>query len=129
MSSQSSLAKAASPSKIDRRMSTRHPCAGTAVKAVIVLGDEPCVTVVQDLSLGGVGVFLNAIVAPGEWIKVELRCSPTGAWIWRQLRAVHVSPARSGKWLLGGEFDQPLELSELRRLLVKLEPAHLARRA
>ena len=129
MISQPSPAEAMSLSKAERRMSTRHSCSGTAVKAVIVLGGEPCVTVMQDLSLGGIGVLLNAIVAPGECLNVELRSAPTGAWIWRQVRAVHVSPARSGKWLLGAEFDQPLEMSELRRLLVKPEMAHSARRA
>jgi len=104
-------------SNTERRLSTRHACAGTSVKAVVLLGGETCTTVIQNVSLGGISVLLDAIVAPEEWLNVELRNSPGGVWFYKQIRAVHVSPARPGQWLLGGEFDQGLSLDELRRLL------------
>jgi PilZ domain len=110
----------------ERRMSTRHPCAGDAVKAIVFLGGEACTTAIQNLSLGGLGVRLNAIVAPGEWLNVELRNSHSGAWLSKQIRAVHVSPARSGQWLLGGQFDPALSTDELRRLLVQPDMASFA---
>ena len=126
MISQPSLAEALATSNTDRRMSTRHSCTETAVRAVIMLGGEACVTVMQDLSLGGLGVLMNAIVAPEEWLNLELRNS-AGAWFYRQVRAVHVSPARSGKWFFGGEFDQPLDLEELRQLLARPQMARSKR--
>jgi hypothetical protein len=115
-------------SNAERRLSTRHVCAGTSVKAVVLLGGEPCSTMIQNVSAGGLGVVLDAIVAPNEWLNVELRNSPGGVWFYKQVRVVHVWPARPGRWLLGGAFDQALSLEELRRLLSHSDKASVVDR-
>jgi hypothetical protein len=72
---------------------------------------------VQDLSIGGVGLLLEARVAVGRFVLVEL-ISASGLFSRLLLtRVVHLSENPAGNYVLGGEFISQLPDSELRFLL------------
>lgn len=102
---------------VERRVFPRRTCQDGSVRVVVLLGSEPCPATVRDMCPGGIGLFVEAIVAPGDLLNVECRNPATGAWFCKTLQVIHAAPAQGGRWLIGGAFDQPLALDDLRRLL------------
>jgi hypothetical protein len=101
----------------ERRQSARHICDDGSVRVMVFLGAEPCTATLRDISAGGIGLFLDAIVAPGDRLSVELHHSANGVWRCKVLRVVHALPAQGGRWFVGGAFDSPLAADELLSLL------------
>lgn len=105
---------------VERRRVTRHSCSDRLVRAVVFLGTEACPGPIQDLSLGGLCMVLKAIVAPGEWLNIELRNSTDAVSLCKTARVVHATPTQPKQldlWSVGCEFAEPLARDQLRKLL------------
>jgi hypothetical protein len=68
----------------------------------------------RDLSTSGVGLMARAPIEPGTMLSVELLTWAGGA-VTHQAQVVHLTPMRGGTWLLGCEWERPLDDNELRR--------------
>jgi hypothetical protein len=101
----------------ERRQSTRHACDDGSVRVMVFLGSEPCSATLRDISAGGIGVLVDAIVAPGDRLNVEFHNSTKGIWRCKMLQVIHAMPALGGRWLVGGTFSQPCSAEELLSLL------------
>jgi hypothetical protein len=101
----------------ERRQSVRHACDDGSIRVMVFLGTETCTATLRDISAGGIGVLLDAIVAPGDRLNIELQNSAKGAWHCKTLEVVHALPFKGGRWLVGGAFSQPFSAEELRPLL------------
>jgi hypothetical protein len=101
----------------ERRLSVRRPCDDDSVTVVMLLCLEPCKARLWNLSADGIAVLVEAIVAPGDNLIVELHNSAMGFWCCKKLQVVHAQHAQSGRWLVGGAFSEPLSAEALRMLL------------
>jgi len=100
-------------------MFTRRTCDDGSIRVVVILGPEFCTATVRDISAGGIGVFVDAILAPGDRLTVEFRNRERGGtWYRKTMQVTHAAPAQGGRWLVGGAFSQPLALEEFRQLLL-----------
>jgi len=57
-------------------------------------------------------MLLNVALEPGTLLGAELR-NATGETVRIGLNVVHLSQLRTGDYILGGQFSQPLEEYEL----------------
>lgn len=101
----------------ERRMFSRRTCDDGSIRVIVFLGPETCTATVLDISAGGMGLLLDAIVAPSDRLNIEFRNPALGAWYCKTLQVAHAAPAQGGRWLVGGAFNQPLSLEEFRQLL------------
>jgi hypothetical protein len=101
----------------ERRKFTRLTCGDGYVGIVVLLGTESCTAIVRDISAGGIGILVDAILAPGDWLNVEVGNSRRVGWYRKTVQVSHASPVRGVRWLVGGAFTQPLTIDECRRLL------------
>jgi hypothetical protein len=85
---------------------------------MVFLGAEPCTATLRDISTGGLGIMLDAIVAPGDMLNVEIHNSAKRIWRCKTFQVAHAAPAPGGRWLVGGAFSQPFAAEELRSILV-----------
>ncbi len=102
----------------ERRRAPRHVC-DPATRVAAFFWSEPCSARLRDLSTSGVAILVDAIVAPGDTLTVELHNSANGAWSCKVVRVAHTRPAPGGRWLVGGAFTEPLSNEELRPLLLR----------
>jgi hypothetical protein len=101
----------------ERRRATRHPCDGGSIRVLVFLGPEACSATLRDISVGGIGILVDAIVAPGDRLNIELHNPANGAWCCKSVEVIHSKPAARGRWLVGSAFSPPLSTHELRPLL------------
>jgi hypothetical protein len=112
-----SLTKDAPTTNRERRQSARHACDDGSIRVMVFLGPEPCAATLQDISVGGIAVLVDAILAPGDRLNVEVHNAAKGICRCKVLHVVHAAPSQSGRWLIGGAFSQSLSAEELRSLL------------
>lgn len=103
----------------ERRKYARFTCGDGRVGIVVLLGAESCTAIVRDISPGGIGIHVDAILAPGDWLNVEFGNSARSGWYRKIVQVHHASPIHGDRWLVGGAFTEPLTIDEFRRLLPK----------
>lgn len=99
-----------------RRASVRYRCDQHTSRRIFVLESYQTVRGhILDLSQGGVGLLLPRPIASGTLLFVDLM----GMEISNEhlARVVHSTPRDDGKWLVGCQFEHPLEEAELKVVL------------
>jgi hypothetical protein len=96
-----------------RRAPRRQPAHETVCRLTDCDGDEIACGLVWNLSVTGVSMLLNVRLEPGEQFGAELACAG-GAGLRVGLAVVHVSRMRTGDYVLGAQFNRPLDEYELR---------------
>jgi hypothetical protein len=96
-----------------RRAPRRLPAHETVCRLIDLDGDQIACGLVWNLSATGVSMLLNAKLDPGALLGAELVCA-AGAALRLGLTVVHVSRLRTGDYVLGAQFVQPLDEAELR---------------
>jgi PilZ domain len=99
-----------------RRAVRRQPTQNTVCRLTDLHGDEIACGLVWNISATGVSMLLNVAVAPGTLIGADLR-NAAGQTVRTGLSVVHLSPLRTGDYVLGGQFSEPLSESELRQFV------------
>jgi len=95
-----------------RRSPRRRPAHNTVCRLTDDDGEEIGYGLVWNLSCTGVSMLLNVMLAPGCEVGAEL-ISASRATVHLRLSVVHLSPLRTGDFVLGGHFDRPLDEAEL----------------
>jgi serine/threonine protein kinase len=72
---------------------------------------------IQDISIGGIGLFLSRRFELGAILTVELRSTDQSFTRQVDMRVTRIKRASRGYWFLGGTFLSPLRKDELRKLL------------
>lgn len=95
-----------------RRAARRHPAHGTVCRLLEADGDDLGCGLVWNLSTTGVSMLLHLRIEPGTQLVAELT-NAAGDVVRVGLSVVHLSRLRTGDFVLGGQFSQPLDESEL----------------
>jgi len=95
-----------------RRALRRRPAHHTVCRLRDLDGSEIGCGLVWNLSATGVSMLLNVALEPGTLLGAELR-NAIGETVRIGLSVVHLSRLRTGDYILGGQFSQPLEEYEL----------------
>ena len=104
--------------QIERRAWVRYPGRLGAFH-LLDNNDEPrCWAQINEVSRGGVAVWLRAPVAVGTRLLIEVPETPARSSVPVLMRVIHATPASRGQWLVGCEFIQPLGDDELQALLM-----------
>ena len=72
---------------------------------------------VWNLSTTGISLLLNVPLQPGTWVRAELQ-NHVGETRLVAIRVVHLNRLRTGDYVLGGQFAQPLDDDELTPFVV-----------
>ena len=100
-----------------RRAARRRPAHGTVCRLTDADGDEIGCGLVWNLSTTGVSMLLNLRVEPGTQLFAEL-ANAAGDVVRVGLSVVHLSPLRTGDFILGGQFSRVLDEFELRPFVI-----------
>jgi hypothetical protein len=102
----------------ERRQSVRFP---SSLDAICWQQDsphgEPWSAIVQNISVGGVGLISRRPIEPGERFFIKLQSNFVDMSGPMQARAVHLTPKGDEGWLIGCEFLHELAPGEQKRLL------------
>jgi hypothetical protein len=97
----------------ERRGTERHLCALEATSQSTEPGESlSWGAVVQDISLGGMGISLCYPFKLGTYLAVQLNAR-NGMVRTLMVRVIHVHDQRDGQWRLGCEFIKPLAQSDM----------------
>jgi hypothetical protein len=108
----------ATPSGPGRRVTVRYPL--PADITCPLTGDAwqgPQRATVRDVSRGGIGLLLDAPVALGARMLIELHGEGSRPLRRLACRVVHVTERGGGAWVVGCAFDAPLSASEREAVL------------
>ncbi len=95
-----------------RRAPRRRPAHNTVCRLIDSDGEEIGCGLVWNLSASGVSMLLNVMLEPGDDVAATL-INAAGARVDLRLTVVHLSPLRTGDFVLGGQFDRTLDEAEL----------------
>jgi hypothetical protein len=73
---------------------------------------ERCWANVRNLSAGGIALLTNRHVKPDTRLVLELRSRTSDAIVTRSARVAHATRDSAGNWVIGCEFDTPLDEAE-----------------
>ncbi|HEX5270169.1 MAG TPA: PilZ domain-containing protein [Gemmataceae bacterium] len=96
-----------------RRAARRLPAHGTVCRLTDADGDELGCGLVWNLSATGVSMLLPLRLEPGTRLAAEL-VNGAGDTVSVGLTVVHLSPMRTGDFILGGQFGRTLDEAEMR---------------
>jgi hypothetical protein len=113
------FAETAAPQRVgNRRITIRYRCAPATAGKVFTSDDQEFQRAwIENLSLGGVGLFLSKPIAVGHSVIVQLK-SPTSAGLYDLTGTVaHASLRDPYGYFVGIRFDQPIDNETLDALL------------
>jgi hypothetical protein len=103
---------------VDRRTAARRqPTLGTVCRMEPQSGQEAGVGLVWNISAGGVSMLFNDHMERGATVKGVLATSTDGFTIPVTVRVTHVAPLVTGDYLIGCQFDEPLDADDMRHFL------------
>jgi hypothetical protein len=101
--------------ELERRSSPRWPPGQAAFARYRQAADEPFqLALILDISAEGIGLLLANPIAPGIVLQLRL---PHATGIDRTASVIHATAKYEG-WLVGCEFDRPLDEAEIEGLLL-----------
>jgi c-di-GMP-binding flagellar brake protein YcgR len=107
-----------------RRRGARRTCRLRVTYAVIMRpGFTPLPATVQDISQGGIGMWIGAHLERGTLLTVKLYASCGRRFLTRQAQVRHVRPGPAGTWLVGLAFGRWLMHADLDVLLTPADGA------
>jgi hypothetical protein len=96
-----------------RRAARRRPTHDTVSRLTEPDGTEVGCGLVWNLSTTGISMLLSLRLEPGTVVGAELR-NAQGDTVRTEVTVIHLSPLRTGDFVLGGQFSQSLTEGELR---------------
>lgn len=106
------------PSRERRTAPRRQPSVGTVCRLTSSAGDSVGMGLVWNISTSGISMLLHERVEPGTMIRVDLMTQDESFSVPRQIQVRHISGLRTGDYIMGGQFLQPLDPDEMRRFVV-----------
>jgi hypothetical protein len=101
--------------KVDRRSAVRRqPTYGTVCHLQLTSGQPSAIALVWNLSNTGVSLLSHQAVEPGRTILAKLQNGTGSFSVRRELRIVHSQELQTGDYMLGAQFDEPLQFEETR---------------
>jgi PilZ domain len=111
------LAQPTAPPPAERRVAVRRqPTVGTVCHLHPPTGQD-LVGLVWNISTSGVSMLLHQRLEPGTTVPAEVRAAGEETALPVTLRVAHVSQLRTGDFILGAQFAQPLQAHEMQRFL------------
>jgi hypothetical protein len=102
----------------NRRVMVRYQCAPATAGRIYIADDQEFQRAwIENLSIGGVGMYLSRPVAVGTLIVVEIRSHPSGTVHELGGEVKHSSLKEPYGWYVGVEFLQPINEVTLDALL------------
>src|SRR5262245_20824094 len=104
-------------SQMRRRVAVRYRC-HLATPARVAAGEteHPRLAWVYNLSTSGIGLLLEEPVEAAIVLEIDL-ITPAGQRIMTRGRVAHASRRADGNWLVGCQFEQPIDPDQLELLL------------
>ena len=108
----------------ERRIASRHqPAFGTVCRIGPQVKSGPTIIgLVWNISETGVSMLIGDPPKAGAEVPGELSSGAGGKGLAVTLRVVHVRPIQTGDFVLGAQFERPLEPEEIRSFLVPESP-------
>src|SRR5262245_688552 len=102
----------------EQRQSARHACGPEVTCRLLVSGEIDCWAVrVQNLSAGGISLFLDRVIPAGKVLTVEVHNQTRNFSCQRQIRVIYTLQNPSGGLMMGGAFCPNLTEQELEGLV------------
>jgi len=95
-----------------RRAVRRRPAHNTVCRLRNMDGSEVGCGLVWNLSTTGISMLLNVPLEPGTLLGAEMR-NAIGDIVRVGVSVVHLSRLRTGDYVLGGQFSEPLDEDDL----------------
>lgn len=100
-----------------RQTVRRRPARGTFCHLELGPGGGPRLGLVWDLSAGGISLLLHEPLASGSAVRAELATVDERATLRVVIRVAHVAELKTGDYVVGGPFDEPLAPEQMRPFL------------
>lgn len=106
------------PSAERRVAPRRQPAIGTVCRLSAAGGKNFGMGLVWNISTSGVSMLMHEQVEPGMTMRVDLVTQDESFALPRQVRVAHVAGLRTGDYIMGAQFLQPLTAEEMQHFVV-----------